>query len=310
MKPDLKALLFLLPLIAACDDGLGPQPVPDFNYIPLNDDVCVPESDEDLATAAQTIADRIAANPDWYAAVHFEVCSEEQLSACSPCAVEANPLLGVLRSADTLGSDEVQTALEDGTVPMPTLEDYFRVALAYEWRDLVVSHASDGTVTLAQGIRFECEDGLCGYLASESLDPTCEAFSHELDGELGGDGNTLTLDTSPGDEAFGFVVPLMPNLPASSSFETDADLRDYLLNVPVQDVRMHAPELDYSLAEDRDGELAGCGQLVGYIETSDFNDLVSDPATLTQFETDRPGFIKAVLTTNLAPMAITAPELP
>jgi hypothetical protein len=98
--------LLTAPALVGCKEDPAAGALPDFNYIPLNDDVCQPATDAEVATAVVTIATPATTNPNWYAATHFEVCAEEgtQRSTCAPCTTADNPLLGVLRAADSIGT--------------------------------------------------------------------------------------------------------------------------------------------------------------------------------------------------------------
>jgi hypothetical protein len=293
--------------LAACNKDDKTTVPPDLNYIPGNTNACDPATDAEATLAAATLAARLEANPDWFAALDFEVCSEAevQISTCTPCSEADNPLLAGLRAADTLGTAEVQIALTDGTVPAESLEAYFRQALAYEWRDLVMSAGADGTVTLAQAVRRDCTsgDGLCGDLATESLTPECDAFSHELPGTSSTSDGTLNVTSQAGSEIFDFVVPLMTDLPAASSFGSDSELRAYLESQPVNTYFLNSPQVEWSISTSTDD---GCGQLVGYIPASDFSGWVGDPSALAALETDRPGYIKAVLTLGVQPIDLSS----
>ncbi len=181
-----KALLILLAPLAAglvgCDDGqtpaepadmivdAGPQPdmepVPPFNYIPLNDEACQLESaPPGVVAAVDEVLTDLLLTGTTYADKGFEVCNPEPLNGCPACALEENNLAQFAVDLDEMGFTEQivgdgLAAEVEGNIPVDGLLDYFQRALRYPYRYLL------STVTPCS----ELPAGSCPELCWNGLD--------------------------------------------------------------------------------------------------------------------------------------------
>ncbi|MCP4810580.1 MAG: hypothetical protein GY913_32990 [Proteobacteria bacterium] len=109
--------------LLACNGETTELP-PDFNYIPIYSDVCLPGSlDEQDAARAQVDAHIDAS--EFLVGTNMDLCHED---SCVPCDTTSNPMLATVRDFDDWSTTEAQAivAAVDGDVD---LEGYFATAL-------------------------------------------------------------------------------------------------------------------------------------------------------------------------------------
>lgn len=309
--------------LLACDDDSNTDPVIDlglptadmeapgtpdmgapFNYIPLNDEACevanYPVGVQQIATEA---IDGLIAAGSHRVATSFKFCNEEAIAGCDfTCDVAENAMLQLARDFAGPLSEYVASVsnfdISDG------LEQYIQDALAWPYRELVVTYVDCATldpgscppeantrVVLSQGRRQRCEgtfDG-CDHLSiePESLDLQCQAFPLELYGAADGDigaAHTLTArlpaEAEANDVTFGFLVPLTPEYPDAGANLSDEALLSWLSKLEsfeqTLEIRMEA--LTVELTATADGTY--CGRMSGRVPTSAFIDalVVEDEA--------------------------------
>ncbi len=238
-------LLLLGGLALSCggdplDPGEGdPIPEPPDNYIPIFSEVCQPEDEAQLA-AVSTLLTGVLSSSELWGAETLELCDE---SSCAPCDPVSNPVLGVLRDAESwLHPDAITTLTEvtlaDGTTDLSRkMESYFNQALAYPWRQLILasptgaSGPADLTFLSAAGRYTTSGTGYNGEQCSEaspcswtsltpdSLDTSCTQLNTVLPVSVDAEGQYSSMGPSP--STFGFWVPLADSLPDPLSFASD-----------------------------------------------------------------------------------------
>ncbi len=349
--------LFFSALIVAsaigCKGDSEPDPdvtPPDFNYIPLNENVCVAYSDEQLAVALTTLTARVESD-DWVVAKDFEVCGPTMAAECAACDASPtadnpenyNGLQDFLDSPGQWASAPFLEFLSGELFPSASMEEYFRSALAYPWRNLLVGVNSEaGRLTIGQGVNAECPegtDGVCNYVSGDSLFGAvpdgcmedddvecsslgCDTFTNEFSAVFTDSDNRYSATGIASSQAFGFVVPLTQQLPQVEDFMSDSAFQQWLGSIPQVAVSLDAPTLQLT---DVSTDGAGCGRLVGYLDIAtlaqlEFTDLNgdtqsvirdNDPAVLAPFEdATRPGKIRTILSISTDSITILRPEVP
>ncbi len=264
---------------SAADEGLEPPK----NYIPLNDEACVIESKPGpVVDAAHALLTKVSADFDTRVGEGLEICGPGMKNGCPACAEGENPmgdLLAELSDKVFLYLDSV--GVEIGSVT--SIAEYFRVALLYPYRYIMVSWTGDEErtdVILSQGKRQGCAGGDAGCshfsMESESLDLSCEQFSLQLVGPGATTAEGATVIEAELEEqwvdtvTFGYVVPLTDQLPEDPEklSETELDLwLDHLANLQERlNVRLREPKVRLSVNADG----SGCGTLSGRFEKEVF----------------------------------------
>ena len=327
-------------LVGACSSKTGTTPPPDFNYIPLNDQACqLAKASPTVATSAnQVLATLVTAPSQSFVAAGLEVCTPNQKNGAPTCKLEDNPLANLMTGMDTILRaalpTEQQAALSGGLV------DYFRRALLYPYRELVVVRTACSTLpagscpaatsvrlALVQGKHQPCADGAspCTHysIEPESLDKSCANFPMSLYGaESAANGGTTIQSTLASqavkDVTFGFVVPLVGTLPEHPETLPAADLEAFLETLNNAEgkleVRVTDPHVTLDLNAAGNG---GYGRLTGWIQRKIFEDYMKKayPAGADMFsnsllpsylDPDRPDFVKAIFTFRLDPGTFTS----
>ena len=286
----------LLLNLLACTGDTDTGETPDFTYIPVYDEVCLPPTVDDQKAARDIVDDLIDAS-EFVVATNMDVCDE---NSCSPCTETTNPMLGVVRDFDDWGTLEAQALLAgvDGDVD---LEAYFAAALDYEWRYLLLSTPLDATgsttLTLSQGIRAEGElDDWDFNVAHESLDGECEVFQTTMAATKTIDDDGYSLTTGAADEGFGFAVPLTESLPATDSFEDVAALSTWVMSQPTASVVMDKSTVDITWDDETE---TGCATITGYTASATFGDYASEGGLDTYEDGTETDSIKTVLSLDL-----------
>lgn len=303
-------ILMLLACNGGTSDSAAPATLPDFNYIPINDEACNAFSDAYEAEAVSGVLTDIVENNSHFAAEGLEVCGPDMVSSCDACTPEENPLYGAIGA---IGSASYQTSLSE----------YFRKALSYPHRFAVASADLDsetGVLVLSQAKGTECgldpatDHIVCDTyeLQPESLDDTCAEPSltfpvatQSVDG-----GTRITSGTLANGRAFGFYVPILEELPDPTEFATDAELQAWVQTQPKAAVTMEYPSIDVTIGDDG----AACGRLTGYVRAELLAAFASDPDVLLPYLHTDPsgtipeGYIQAILALDLdGTDAFTAP---
>lgn len=269
--------------------------VPQFNYIPLNDEACVIEQAPDLVIEqAKAVVDGLLSSHVTVFADELDLCSDKASATCPACKLEDNPFLILLRKID---------GIYGPLVPTGSFETYFHDALAYRYRFPLISYAKcsslapgvcpsqDSThVVMTQGKLQPCADGTpkdkCNHMSMEnqSLDKSCLKFAMSFYGPTTTetDGST-TIDAqlyeaAKKDVSFGFVVPVVKSLPPNPELLSESDLEfwlDYMeANAKRVAVRVWLPEVHVNI--NKDG--SGCGTLKGYVKREVFEQLFASAA--------------------------------
>ncbi len=306
----MKWILLAACLLPACDDdseAAAPDAPPEFNYIPLNEDVCrVGSEGYDADKAATSLAQVVAG--ETFAIEQLELCASGMGTECPACASGENPLLAAL---ETAGSAEKSAAVVD----------YFRKALAYphRWAVLGLDPEAPGVASLTQASGRDCASPKAGaqmrcasyQLETESLSADCSRPDQQFFGTATTEAATTVLGTAPAaGQAFGFVVPLIDALPPASDFDSDEALAEWLTMQPSIPVRLEYASIDAKVKED-----GGCGRLTGYLRHESLVALGFEASALEPFLHEDPagvvppGYIQTVLTLELngaAPVLATS----
>jgi hypothetical protein len=261
------------------DAGLEPPK----NYIPLNDEACVIETKSPaLIDAAHALLTKVSTDFTTLVGEGLEICGPGMKNGCPACAPGENPMGDLTAELSERAFAFFATmGIELGSIT--SISEYFRVALLYPYRYILVSwsEGEDGTyVILSQGKRHGCAGGdrSCAHFSmeSESLDLSCEQFSLQLEGPAakGEDGATVieaALAEQWADKVtFGYVVPLTENLPENpeSISETEIDLwLDHIASIQERlDVRLRQPRVRITVNPDG----SGCGTISGRVDKQIF----------------------------------------
>jgi len=295
----------------------GDEPPPDLNYIPANEGKCDFGSTPDLRAAARESLSQLTAYPT-RVATEFEVCPKVQGDrACAPCT--ANPFLDWLTAVDT--ADMGGTEGKVGRMP---LVEYFRRALQYPLRDLLVIDTADETgrrLMLAQGKAApSCTDPhTCRsfLLQHESNEKDCNTLTQSLEAAsvTPGAGGAETVVSKESSNAFSFYVPLVRELPTyplanppavpdtavqacptAAEVGSEADFKAFLLCNPNLRISLTTPKLTQS----KDAEGVACMQLEGLVSINELPEGARKLVDTTTYEDlDAPGFIRVSLSARL-----------
>lgn len=312
-----------------------------FNYIPLNDEAC---DIEDKSAGVVMLVDQevtdLLKSGSTGLGEGLEVCSETPLNNCPACSNDTNRLNALLEALDGPLVSYLNELAEAS--PLTSLQEYFFEALRYPLRHLTVTVSAcselgrgacpRGTthrVTLTQAKKQPCAMGFsaCNHFSvePESLDLTCSGFPLQFYGAVEmGPNNTRTLKaTLPAEAAgdditFGFIVPVIEELPPNPATLTDAELEAWLEQLTEYenrlDVEVSQPTLELSL----DASLSeGCGKMTGFVpadlltdiiegEDQGVADLVRDSILPTYVDADDPTRIAAELSFEVVPGTFTS----
>jgi hypothetical protein len=285
---------------------------PTFNYIPLNDEAC--EIDEApsfiVDQAEETLYDLITLS-DNYVDTQLEVCTEPPGNRCPGCAKGENPMGDLLDDFSGPLSDYI-AQFTDEVDMTKGLKAYFRAALKFPLRFVVVSvtacadldpgacpEGADTRIVLTQGKRQPLNGTRVGSdhysIEPESLDKACAGLPLTLYGS-----REVTVDTDAeevvtihaglieeavDDVTFGFVVPLIKDMPPDDEAVTMTDevldgwLEELSLLEHRMDVRVRELELIMTITTDKDtGESTGCGRMEGWVDEGMFIDIAVNEA--------------------------------
>lgn len=297
-------------------DG-GDNAAPDFNYIPANEGKCDVQTKPELRAAATTTLSQLVSYPT-KVAHEFELCAksaEDRL--CAPCA--ENKFIDWLNAVDA--ADTGGAAGKDGRM---TLVDYFRRALQYPLRDLLVIDTEEATerrLILAQGkMAATCTDSTtCRsfLLQHESMEDNCTTITQSIEAlsaTTAGDG-TETVVSKTSNHAFSFYVPLVSELPTfplanpptipdtsprtcptAAEVASEADFKSFLLCNPNLRVSLTTPHIKQTKS------VTGtqCLQLEGLVSVTDLPEAARNLVDTTVYEDlDAPGFIRVTLAARL-----------
>lgn len=305
----------------AGDDG----PPPDLNYIPANEGKCDVDTSADLrAVAKQTLTD--IAGYKAFKATELELCQTTASDReCAPCA--SNKFLewvNAVDAADPGGAVGKETRM--------ALADYFRRALQFPFRDLIVLDApgeSNGII-LAQGKatcpppaneneRAECSDFT---LQPESMEEDCVAITQNLTIDSTTTvGDVTTVVSKENSNSFGFIVPLTPTLPTyplvnpttandavpnacptAVQVTNDEEFQNFLECNPSLTVQVTTPKV--TMVDDADG--ANCMELTGLIDVTTLPTAARNLVdTLNYEDLDATGFIRINLAARLREATVT-----
>ena len=291
-------------VVSGDDTGSTPQ----FNYIPLNDEAC--EIDEAPALivgqADQTLTDLITLS-DNYVDTQLEVCTDPPGNRCGGCAVGENPMGDLLDDFSGPLSDYILQFTDEVDITRG-LKAYFAAALKFPLRFIVLSltpcadlgpgscpEGADTRIVVTQGKRQPKDGTRVGSdhysIEPESLDKACSAFPLTLYGnrEITVDTETeevavitgALIEEAVDDVVFGFVVPLIKNMPPDDEAVsmTDEVLDAWLEELETlehrMDVRVREPIVTLTVTTDKaTGTSMGCGRLEGWVDDDMFIDIV------------------------------------
>lgn len=297
----------------AGDDG----PPPDLNYIPANEGKCDLGATPDLRGAAGTSLAQLTSYPT-RVATEFEICDKVQGDrVCAPCT--ANPFLDWLNAVDAADMGGAQ-----GKVGRMPLVEYFRRALQYPLRDLLVVDTADETnrrLMLVQGkAAASClEHSTCRsfLLQHESNEKDCTTLTQSLEAASvtpGVDGAEAVV-SKESSNAFSFYVPLVTELPtfplanppaipdtnpqacpSASEVGSEADFKAFLLCHPNLRISLTVPKI----RQTKTAEGNACMQLEGLVAVTDLPEAARTLVDTTIYEDlDAPGFIRTTLSARL-----------
>ena len=277
-------LLAGVTLCVGCTEDEGATAPPGFNYIPLHDDVCEPQTQGELDSAwaaVHALVQPADGKTDWVVR-DLSLCGPD---SCSPC--DSNPLKELFDALD----DEfwfVEGARAEDFV-MSSAEFVDR-ALDYPVRDLTLQVQDQdglGLITLS-----ESREIACGYLPADGGDMvSCD--HHELQiTTLASDCQTAPLSMlgirmegaasttveAAGTSPFGFVVPLAPTLPDPAEFRTAHHIQDWVR----MQARLEVRSLEPTVSVQHDGA-AGCFGMRGRVPVANLFSFWEDqPEKMTQ----------------------------
>jgi hypothetical protein len=253
-------LLAGVTLCVGCTEDEGATAPPGFNYIPLHDDVCEPQTQGELDSAwaaVHALVQPADGKTDWVVR-DLSLCVPESCGAC-----ESNPFKDLLDALD----EEAWfiEGLDPSFFTMSSAE-YVDQALQFPIRDLVVHVQSlDGTALLSLS---ETQEMACTYpdgdevlqgtyfaVQGESLASDCQTPQQSMQGTWTSSGDQVTVEAMATNN-FGFLVPMVTYLPEPESFTTVHHLQDWVRVQPHLAVDGMDPEISVQL----DGE-AGCFQM-------------------------------------------------
>jgi hypothetical protein len=277
--------------VAAKDTGGAAAPdtaPPTFNYIPLNDEACVIESAPSVvrADASSRLLALITSHKTTWGE-DIELCAEAPENACAPCTGDENPFLTILRELDDA------LAGVNLRLPAESFEAYFREALRYQYRYLLVSEAAcadlpagscptgaEAHVVFAQGKRQPCADGSegesCAHFSveNESLDLQCQSFPMEFFGtKAPGEATSYEVELygdARDDVSFGFVVPIVHEFPPDPETISEADLNEWLEFLESRDDRVDVRVWEPKLTISRTAGGPSCAKMRGYVRREVF----------------------------------------
>ena len=299
------------------DAGAGTDTAaPQFNYIPLNDEACEVEKAPSIivAQAEQVLTDLITMS-DNYVDTQLEVCTEPPTNRCPGCAIGDNPMGDLLDDFSGPLSDYI-AQFTDKVDLTRGLKEYFRAALKFPLRFVVVSvtpcvdlgpgacpEGADTRVVLTQGKRQPTGGTTIGSthysIEPESLDKPCMALPMALYGTRVVTSDTDTeqvvtvtcalVEEAVDDVNFGFVVPIIKNMPPDDEAITmtdevlDAWLDELSRFENSLNIRVREPIVTVTMATDKvSGETIGCGRIEGWVDAVIFTDIVAKEAPLIE----------------------------
>lgn len=304
------------------DGGIDP---PAFNFIPDNSEACsLPKTPELRPLALKNLG--FLAQSSAFVGHDFEVCpapgAADDTSVCPPCV--DNPLRELLEGADA-GS-----LLRSGEETV-SFTDYFRRAMAYPFRDLLVFTREVGggmtELVLGQGTPATCDastDADCpDYIVRhETLTNECKApmFSASLtSGDIDGlPGHITELYDLP----FTFLVPLTESLPtvpdpdepidwaaattmvcpSEAEVTSTTHLARYLACQP----QWRVP-VEEAVVTIRKHDGVQCGYLQGLLDPDEFPDAIDPFVDVEPFEDDS-GYVPVTLRFRLDKADVAAEE--
>jgi hypothetical protein len=295
----------------------GNMAPPDLNYIPANEGKCDLGAKPELKTAARD-ALGLLTDLQTTVATEFQICPKEQAGrVCAPC--NENPFLDWLNAVDA--ADDGGSDGKDGRMP---LVEYFRRALQYPLRDLLVIDTGDVEephLMLAQAKaasscteHTSCRDFL---LQHESTEKDCMTLTQLLPiaSATSQDDGSEVIKSKASKNPFAFYVPLVTELPtyplanppeipdtnpqacpSAAEVGSEADFKAFLLCHPNLRMSINSPEL----TKLRTQEGAQCMQLSGLVAVTDLPDAAQALVDTADYEDlDAPGYIRVSLSARL-----------
>lgn len=311
MKPLHYALALAAAFTFACDDA-DPDPAaadggmaanadaetPPENFIPINDDRC-DTSTEAALDSARTALNRIE-DYDTHAVVEgLELCDDGAFAGCGACP--DNPLGDLIDAIDASGDFvEYTDNIEN---PEPSMRAYWAAALSYPVRELILSTRSgpDGRAALAQAVQVPVSANDVRYaLQAETLLESCAGPAHLYSGL--DDANSVA--TEPSDVSFGFLIPLVEELPPVDAFGSLEAVTAWATSAQNMAVSVEQP----SLQIDRGGDLS-CMMMTGYVSIDalarDLGEEVVGIVAEGGFEDARyPGYVRGTIRGRLVDVAV------
>jgi hypothetical protein len=306
------------------DDLLPPE-----NFIPLNDEACAienksPEVIEKMEKKISSLLTKYNSS----VAEGFEICNPNPGNGCPACATGENPMGDMAVRVDDLVA-LMMNAYGLNWGPEMTLTEYFRQALLYPYRYLVVSYSTnkknDAQVILSQGKKQSCDGDPedCNHFSieSESFETSCTYFSMDLQGtktELSATESLISAELKEkwiDSVTFGFVVPLTDELPEDPFNLSENELElwiEKLANVEDRiDTKIEQPkvEITISSAENVCGTLSGTIDKQMFVDYANAEDLPVEflDSILPDYASEAdPNKIEVVLSFRLDPATFTS----
>ncbi len=253
----LPPLVLTLAIQASCADESSDSAggTPDFNYIPVNDDVCVPTTQAQVDSAHGAIDGLISADVDADGAVDYAAYVVQDFALAGSggaCDTTDNPLGSLLDDLDAGGWVEDSSLLAGYS----SARSYFNAALSYPIRDLVI-HVDpiDGglaAMAMTQGVYTECVGDCDSWgIQVESLGADCSTLGYTLVGTWTDDGKGgVAVASSAAAAPFGFYVPLMASLPDPALYPTVHQLLAAVSSNPMWQVVVEEPSVNLALSGD------------------------------------------------------------
>jgi hypothetical protein len=285
---------------------------PTFNYIPLNDEACeIDKAPSMIVAQAEKVLTDLITLSDNYVDTQLEVCTEPPGNRCAGCAKGKNPMGDLLEDFSGPLSDYIAQFTDEVDMTRG-LKAYFAAALKFPLRFIVVSitpcadlapgacpESADTRIILTQGKRQPMNGERVGSdhysIEPESLDKVCGGLPLTMYGHRKVTVDTETeevvtitgalVDEAVDDVVFGFVVPLIKDMPPDDEAATMTDevlnawLEELELLENRMDVRVREPIITVTVTTDKaTGKSTGCGRLEGWVDEAMFIDIAVNEA--------------------------------